>query len=86
MKPNEPVKDNAEFSSLVEAITAAMYVEQILAAENMLIEFPVVEHPIWIVGVVRFGHGVGYSVSRIGRLSAPAILERLPAARSSPFT
>ena len=37
MKPNDPLTHPAEFSSLAEAITAAMYVEQILAAENMLI-------------------------------------------------
>ena len=37
MKPNETLTEIAEFSSLAEAITAAMYVEQILAAENMLI-------------------------------------------------
>ena len=37
MKPNEPLTHTADFSSLAEAITAAMYVEQILAAENMLI-------------------------------------------------
>ena len=37
MKLNEPSPQIVEFSSLAEAITAAMYVEQILAAENMLI-------------------------------------------------
>ena len=37
MKQDKPLTQPAEFSSLAEAITAAMYVEQILAAENMLI-------------------------------------------------
>ena len=37
METNEGSPQTAEFSSLAEAITAAMYVEQILAAENMLI-------------------------------------------------
>ena len=37
MEKDEPLLQITEFSSLGEAITAAMYVEQILAAENMLI-------------------------------------------------
>jgi hypothetical protein len=37
MEQDEPLMQTTEFSSLAEAITAAMYVEQILAAENMLI-------------------------------------------------